>query len=410
MAYQQQFDPTQQVQFAPDGNGNGLQQGPPQQGIPQQRQPQGMQQPPQGQEGGSPAPFAQQPGVEGSAGSVAGDAKTTLWMGELEPWIDENFIRSVWFGMGESVNVKMIRDKFSGNAGYCFIDFATPAAAAKALSLNGSMIPNTSRPFKLNWASGGGLADRRDERGPEYSIFVGDLGPEVNEYVLVSLFQARFPSCKSAKIMTDPISGMSRGYGFVRFAEEGDQQRALTEMQGVYCGNRPMRISTATPKNKSGGGGPAGMPMPGAMGAGMAPGMYSMGAPPPLGYYGAPQPMNQFTDPNNTTVFVGGLSGYVTEDELRSFFQGFGEITYVKIPPGKGCGFVQFVQRHAAEMAINQMQGYPIGNSRVRLSWGRSQNNSGPAGTPYRPAPPPPQYQSMGMPPTHPYGNFAPLQ
>ena len=88
----------------------------------------------------------------------------------------------------------------------------------------------------------------------------------------------------------------------------------------------------------------------------------------------------------------------------------FGEITYVKIPPGKGCGFVQFVQRHAAEMAINQMQGYPIGNSRVRLSWGRSQNNSGPAGTPYRPAPPPPVYPSMGMPPTHPYGNFAPLK
>jgi len=141
----------------------------------------------------------------------------------------------------------------------------------------------------------------------------------------------------------------------------------------------------------------------------IAPGMYGMGAPPAaLGYYGAPQPMNQFTDPNNTTVFVGGLSGYVTEDELRSFFQGFGEITYVKIPPGKGCGFVQFVQRHAAEMAINQMQGYPIGNSRVRLSWGRSQNNSGPAGTPYRPAPPPPQYQSMGMPPA-PYGQF-PLQ
>ena len=93
-----------------------------------------------------------------------------------------------------------------------------------------------------------------------------------------------------------------------------------------------------------------------------------------------------------------------------AFFQGFGEITYVKIPPGKGCGFVQFVQRHAAEMAINQMQGYPIGNSRVRLSWGRSQNNSGPAGTPYRPAPPPPQYSSMGMPPAHPYGQFQPLQ
>jgi hypothetical protein len=37
-------------------------------------------------------------------------------MGELEPWIDEHFIRSVWFNMGESVNVKMIRDKISGYA------------------------------------------------------------------------------------------------------------------------------------------------------------------------------------------------------------------------------------------------------------------------------------------------------
>ena len=222
----------------------------------------------------------------------------------------------------------------------------------------------------------------------------------------MSLFQNRFPTCKSAKIMTDPISGMSRGYGFVRFADEADQQRALTDMQGVYCGNRPMRISTATPKNKGPAAALSAMGMPGP--AGMYP---PMGAP-AMGFYGAPQqPMNQFTDPNNTTVFVGGLSGYVTEDELRSFFQGFGEITYVKIPPGKGCGFVQFVQRHAAEMAINQMQGYPIGNSRVRLSWGRSQNNSGPAGSPYRPAPPPPpMYPSMGIPPAHQYGGFAPIK
>lgn len=102
-------------------------------------------------------------------------------MGELEPWIDENFVRSVWYNMGEQVNVKMIRDKFSGygnpqprsakllpmrtdhssNAGYCFIDFTNPAAASKALALNGQLIPNTNRPFKLNWASGGGLADRK---------------------------------------------------------------------------------------------------------------------------------------------------------------------------------------------------------------------------------------------------------
>jgi RNA recognition motif-containing protein len=249
------------------------------------------------------------------------------------------------------------------------------------------------------------MSNSREDRPAEHSIFVGDLGPEVNEFVLVSIFQNRFPSCKSAKIMTDPLTGVSRGYGFVRFSDQQDQERALSEMQGVYCGNRPMRVSAATPKTNRLGAGHAQPPMGMQGGAGPMGGMYPPLGGPPMGSYFQPQPMNQFTDPNNTTVFVGGLSGYVTEDELRSFFQGFGEITYVKIPPGKGCGFVQFVQRHAAEMAINQMQGYPIGNSRVRLSWGRSQNNSGPAGTPYRPAPPPPQYPGnmagsmAGMPP-----------
>ncbi len=160
-------------------------------------------------------------------------------------------------------------DKTSSNAGYCFVEFTTAEAAQKALALTGTPVPNSSRVFKLNWASGGGLVDRRyaahnvlfailssltsfdsDDRGPQYSIFVGDLGPEVNEFVLVSLFQSRFPSCKSAKIMTDAMTGQSRGYGFVRFSEQSDQERALIEMQGVYCGNRPMRISTATPKTR----------------------------------------------------------------------------------------------------------------------------------------------------------------
>lgn len=43
-------------------------------------------------------------------------------MGELEPWIDENFVRTVWYNMGEQVNVKMIRDKFSGYVSICTRD------------------------------------------------------------------------------------------------------------------------------------------------------------------------------------------------------------------------------------------------------------------------------------------------
>ncbi|RKO94327.1 hypothetical protein BDK51DRAFT_21912 [Blyttiomyces helicus] len=257
---------------------------------------------------------------------VAAEApKTTLWMGDLEPWMDENYIKHLWYSMGETVNLKMIRDKYSGaNAGYCFVDFVSNAAAMKHLNtINGTLIPGTNRVFKLNWASGGGLNDRtgRDERGPEFSVFVGDLGPEVTDFMLLQAFQSRYMTTKSAKVVTDPSTGMSRGYGFVRFTDESEQTRAMNEMQGQYIGSRPMRISMATPKNKPATGGTspappasASIPLGGYYGGGaMGMGGMGMGG----GPAGPPQAYNQYNDPTNTTVFVGGLSLGITDEELK---------------------------------------------------------------------------------------------
>ena len=44
----------------------------------------------------------------------------------------------------------------------------------------------------------------------------------------------------------------------------------------------------------------------------------------------------------NTTVFVGNLDASITEDQLKDHFSHHGTITQIKIPPGRGCGFVKF--------------------------------------------------------------------
>ncbi|KAJ7853162.1 hypothetical protein B0H14DRAFT_2508823 [Mycena olivaceomarginata] len=113
---------------------------------------------------------------------------------------------------------------------------------------------------------GQGGVGEQDAYAKEYSIFVGDLAPETSNSDLVTVFRnpvlglrndrapkfiRPFASCKSAKIMLDSVTGVSRGYGFVRFTDEADQQRALIEMHGLYCLSRPMRISPATIKFKS---------------------------------------------------------------------------------------------------------------------------------------------------------------
>ncbi|KAG1143555.1 hypothetical protein G6F37_003421 [Rhizopus arrhizus] len=279
--------------------------------------------------------------------------KNTLWMGDLEHWMDEVFLRHVWQYVGEEVVVKVIRNKKTGTScGYAFIEFSSNQAAQRALfAVHGIKIPFTeSNMFRLNWASGGGICDKKENRIPEFSIFVGDLNNDVDEHYLLALFRTKYSSCHSVKIMTNSSTGLSRGYGFVRFSDQQEQQQAVIEMNGILCKNRPMRVSFATPKTNN-------------------QERYIQLA------LQAPALVQQPTDPNNTTVFIGGLSSPVTEDELKQYFGSFGDIMNVKLPPGKGCGFVQYTTRISAETAIEKMNGFLIGTSRIRLSWGRSSNH-----------------------------------
>lgn len=55
------------------------------------------------------------------------------------------------------------------------------------------------------------------------------------------------------QVITDPITGRSKGYGFVRFGNEGERDRSLNEMMGHYIASRPIRVSLATAKKNPGG-------------------------------------------------------------------------------------------------------------------------------------------------------------
>ncbi|KAJ2442490.1 hypothetical protein GGF42_006933 [Coemansia sp. RSA 2424] len=356
-----------------------------------------------------------------SPGAAAATAPVQLWMGDIEPWMDDDYIRLLWARMGESVAVKVIRDRMTGAmANYCFLEFSTHADAERLLALyNGKAMPAPSdRLFRLNWATGmvgaglgspgmslgvgysqlppfatsaldssGGMAVPGSSLssmyvaapsalslsvsldGPEFSLFVGDLAPEVTDVQLAHEFRSRYASVRTAKIVTDPVTLLPRGYGFVRFADEADQQRALVEMQSQVIGSRAIRVSTATPKRTP--------TMTSFQHQQQLQQQYQMvdGA---LGRDAAGSPAlsesssadsnalyNPATDPNNTTVFVGGLMHPVSEEELHNFFATYGDVVYCKIPPNRGCGFVTFSKRGHAEAAMRSLNGHVLGGSRV---------------------------------------------
>ncbi|AAD46037.1 Contains 3 PF/00076 RNA recognition motif domains. EST gb/T20424 comes from this gene [Arabidopsis thaliana] len=281
----------------------------------------------------------------------------TIWVGDLQNWMDEAYLNSAFTSAEEReiVSLKVIRNKHNGSSeGYGFVEFESHDVADKVLQeFNGAPMPNTDQPFRLNWASFSTGEKRLENNGPDLSIFVGDLAPDVSDALLHETFSEKYPSVKAAKVVLDANTGRSKGYGFVRFGDENERTKAMTEMNGVKCSSRAMRIGPATPRKTNG---------------------YQQ--------QGGYMPSGAFTrsegDTINTTIFVGGLDSSVTDEDLKQPFSEFGEIVSVKIPVGKGCGFVQFVNRPNAEEALEKLNGTVIGKQTVRLSWGRNPANKQP--------------------------------
>ncbi|KAL1124288.1 hypothetical protein AAG570_002056 [Ranatra chinensis] len=173
----------------------------------------------------------------------------------------ESFILASFQRMGEKpLNVKVMRNKFTGEpAGYCFVHFENDDEAIDAMhKLNGKVIPNTNPPvrFRLNTASNQGKV-LMNER--EFSLWVGDLTPEVDDYTLYKTFAARYQSIKAAKdwfsvlffffLVILDASGFSKGFGFLRFGVEEEQKHCLTHMNGYKgLGTKALKISNAIPK------------------------------------------------------------------------------------------------------------------------------------------------------------------
>jgi len=175
-----------------------------------------------------------------------------LWIGGLEPYMDEIFLQNAMNMMGEIgvVSIKVMTNKFTGEpSGYGFINFDSDQTAIIAMHrLGGKIIPQSNPPvrFKLNHNS-----TRLQPGEADTSIWVGDLTPEVDDFELYKFFAQRYGSIRCAKVVLDE-SGLSKGYGFVRYGSEVEQQHALGSMTGeMGLGNKPIKVSMANQKTRA---------------------------------------------------------------------------------------------------------------------------------------------------------------
>ena len=88
-------------------------------------------------------------------------------------------------------------------------------------------------------------------------IYVGNLSYNTTESELESLFGAH-GSVQSAQIISDKMTGRSKGFGFVEMGTDEEAQAAIAALNGQEVDGRTLTVNEAKPKEdrpRGGGGG-----------------------------------------------------------------------------------------------------------------------------------------------------------
>jgi len=307
----------------------------------------------------------------GSSMMTQMEQNRTLYVGNLDPTVTEDLIMMLFGQLGEVRSCKMFREPTADP--YCFVEFNDHTTALNAITMmNDKMLQN--RKMRVDWATGQGTKNKytKVDTSRHHHVYVGDLSPEIDEQALREAFQV-FGEISDCKVVKDPQSFKSRGYGFVVFVKKMDAETAISSMNGQWLGRKMIKTRWATRK-------PANTPNENK---------------PEQKKLNFDEVFNQ-TTPTNTTVFCGGLKQDVSEETLHKTFTPHGQIEKIKIFKEKGYAFIKYTNKEHAAQAIVELHNSTLNGQLIRCSWGKDTGMDGMGG------PPGPQEANGGVQPSMP--------
>ncbi|KIZ06294.1 Splicing factor 3B subunit 4 [Monoraphidium neglectum] len=171
----------------------------------------------------------------------------TIYVGNLDPQLTEELVWELFTQVGPVVNVYLPKDRVTNaHQGYGFVEFRGEEDADYSIKIL-NMVKLYGKPIRVNKSS-------QDKNSNEVgaNLFVGNLDPEVDEKLLYDTFSAFGVIVNTPKIMRDPDTGVSKGFGFVSYDCFEASDAAIEAMNGQFLCNRAIAVSYAYKKESKG--------------------------------------------------------------------------------------------------------------------------------------------------------------
>lgn len=321
---------------------------------------------------------------------------TKLFVGQLPRDADETFIRELFAPYGEIDNIFVIRKKHQDPSknGCAFVKFTEREMAQRAIDdLDGELqLDGVDKPMRVKFANQSRGRDQwqqrqggnRMEHGGHHQthdMYMNHRGHPGGYYMA-------HPPGSMSPVYPQPVSpeeysqtGVSDGSPAAAIMTPGVHPPPLMGMPPGAYSQHPGHDSPVPPYHQA----PAphhmhpyhqGYNMYGPYGQGPRPPPYGPGrdvrdargrGPPP------PVPPRPREGPAGANLFIYHLPIDLTDADLATAFNPFGNVISAKVyvdrytGESKGFGFVSYDSIMSAELAIEQMNGFQIGNKRLKV-------------------------------------------
>ncbi|CAI5741949.1 unnamed protein product [Hyaloperonospora brassicae] len=168
----------------------------------------------------------------------------TVYVANLDDRVSEELLWELMLQTGSVCNVHMPRDKITGShQNYGFVEFRTEECAEYAVKVL-NMVQLYGKVIRVKKAS-----NEKKVLDVGANLFLGNLDAEVDEKLLYDTFSAFGGIIETPKVMRDPDTRLSRGFGFVSFDSFEAADLAIECMHGQYLCNRQVVVQYAYKKD-----------------------------------------------------------------------------------------------------------------------------------------------------------------
>lgn len=309
--------------------------------------------------------------------------KTNLIINYLPQSYSDADFKVLFQRIGPTKSCKICRHKATGYSyGFGFVEYFTPEHAQLAIErLNGYQIENKFIKVALSRKGG--------ERIKGANLYVRNIPKTWTSEDLRELFKP-YGNIINSKILTEPMSGSSKGIGFILYDLKSEAEAAISAVNNtIPAGSTEIMYVRFADDNTSklkppSGTSPAGMPQRPSFNLGP---QYNQGAIGPMGQavmnrranrfnpmLGGPQipppsgfnqlPYSGGTAAGGFTLFVYNIGTMATEASVYKLFSQYGEIKKINVmwdwekQQCKGFCFVTMATLPQAQAAIQALNGY----------------------------------------------------